>query len=341
MIFKYFIVAAALTLLPAGVIASNPMVEYTGRTTWDGKTSTFSFVTSGTFPMTKEGFYWSVPSGIKRIAIGKGVTVKGGFRIQYREPSNPLYIEGAERDSSVVLGTSERQWTTDNEIPENDKWRYGAISVIADARVYVSKLTSKNPRSYHISGYANRSVIHVDDCSLLDTRGGDNNNSDGFIGAAGSSIRNSLIDTLDDGIKIYHDIEIENVTIRQHRNGAAIQFGWGGEDGKARASIRDLTIVGANPHQRYNMAPFTWEAGRKGSRIIEIEGLTVRFEGEIYNESMDVWSDAGLFELKPSQCNFELRAAKVDLAGLGLGRRDTMGRVYIEETSKTEKAVVE
>ena len=34
-----------------------------------------------------------------------------------------------------------------------------------------------------------------------------------FIGAAGSSIKNSFISTRDDGIKVYHDMVIENVTV--------------------------------------------------------------------------------------------------------------------------------
>lgn len=329
----FLLIAAVHLVSAANGFGGRPAVEYTGRTTWDDATGTYSFATSGEFPETKEGFYWLVPSDVKRIRIGKDVTITGGFRVGYRERSNPLHIEGAGSDSSVIFGTSERQWTSDHKIPENDKWRYGAIAVLADATVHVSKLTSRNPRSYHISGYANRSVIHIDRCSLLDTRGGDNNNSDGFAGSAGSSIRNSLIDTLDDGIKIYHDLEIENVTVRQHRNGAAIQLGWGGESGEAKASIRNLTILGANPGERYNMAPFTWEAGDKGSRTVEIDGLKVRFAGKIYNEASEAWDDAGLFELKPTNCTFILRASNADLAGLGLGRRDTKGSVHIEAIS--------
>ena len=327
------LIVAVLPALGTNVFADGPAVEYTGRTVWDEATSALSFVTSGKFPQTKEGFFWSVPSAVKRINLGKNVMITGGFRIGYREPTNPLFIEGAGQDSSVIFGTSEKQWTSNEEIPENDKWKYGAISVLADATVYVSKLTSKNPRSYHISGYANRSVIHIDRCSLLDTRGGDNNNSDGFVASSGSSIRNSLIDTLDDGIKIYHDIEIENVTIKQHRNGAAIQLGWGGESDEAKASIRNLTILGANPRHRYNMAPFTWEAGTKGSRILEIDGLNVRIVGKIYNEASQEWVDVGLFELKPTQCTFNVRVSNADLAGLELGRCDTKGSVHIEAVS--------
>ena len=316
--------------------AEKPTLDYSGTTTWDESTKTFSFTKSGAMPATKEGFYWSVPDEVDRIMIGSDVTVTGAFRIGYREPSNPLFISGEDRDTSVIFGTPDKQWTTDNNIPENAKWTYGAISVLADATVHVSKLTSKDPRSYHISGYANKSVIHVNECNLLDTRGGDNNNSDGFIGSAGSSIRRSTIDTLDDGIKVYHDIIIESVMIRQHRNGAAIQLGWGGESDDVTASIRDLTIVGANPDHLYNMAPFTWEAGTSGSRNIEVTGMKVQFTGKIYNESTAEWDQAGLFELKPKDGTFNFHASNAALQGLGLGRRDTKGVIQIEEMAAAQ-----
>jgi hypothetical protein len=333
---------ASITLITLGlavatsvyrVSAEDPKIAYTGSTTWDETAKTLTFEKSGEMRETQEDFYWTVPDNVRRIVIQKGVTVTGGFRVGYREPSNPLHIEGADRETSVLFGTPDKQWTTDEKIPENDKWKYGAIAVLADATVYVSTITSRNPRSYHVSGYANRSVIHVDECTLLDDRGGDNNNSDGFIGAAGSSIRNSLIDTLDDGIKIYQEMHIENVTIRQYRNGAAIQFGWGGETGDVKATIRNLTIIGADPMHRYNMAPFTWEGGSKGSRTIEADGLKVRFSGEIYNESSKEWEEAGLFELKPAECTVTFRAVNADLAGLQLGRRDTKGEIQLAPVS--------
>ena len=46
-------------------------------------------------------------------------------------------------------------------LPENDRWRYGAVSVIADAVVRITDLTWQNPRGYNISGYANKAVVHV------------------------------------------------------------------------------------------------------------------------------------------------------------------------------------
>jgi hypothetical protein len=181
---------------PAGLV-------YSGKTSWDSAAGMLTFESNGTMPETTEGFHWQVPADVKRIVIGEGVTVRGAFRVSFRNAANPLRMVGKNRETSVLYGTDVERWTTKNKISENDKWKYGAVSVTADAVVYITDLTSLNPRGYNISGYANKAVLHVSRCNLIDTRKGDNNNSDGFIGAAGSTITDSLISTSDDGIKVY------------------------------------------------------------------------------------------------------------------------------------------
>jgi len=185
-------------------------LSYSGETRWDAATGTVAFVSSGNMPKGKEEFFWQVPPEVKRIHIERNVTVKGGFRVGFRPLENPLHISGGDRKTSVVLGTETERWTAVNGVAENDKWKYGTVSVLADATVHVSNLTSKNPRGYHLSGYANRSVLHVSQCDLLDTRPGQNNNSDGFIGSAGSTISDCFISTGDDAIKAYHDTRIRS-----------------------------------------------------------------------------------------------------------------------------------
>ncbi|MFM8891107.1 MAG: hypothetical protein ACKOTB_05675 [Planctomycetia bacterium] len=199
-----------------------------------------------------------------------------------------------------------------------------------DAVVHVSNLTVLNPRGYLISGYANRAVLHVDSCSLLDTRTGDRNNSDGFAGARGSSISRSFISTGDDAIKVYHDITINDVTIEQHRNGAALQFGWGGESRSVTAAIRNLVIRGVDPEHRYNMAPLTWERGSGGTRNVTIDGLEVITSGEMYDEERKTWNPVGLLEVKPRECEFNLRVTNASLHGLLRGTCNATGTVSIE-----------
>jgi hypothetical protein len=322
-----FLNLLVLTQLACGEVPGGP--PYSGKASWDSATGTLTFRSSGNMPEGKEEFFWRVPSEVKRIHIDRDVTIKGGFRVGFRTPQNPLHIVGGNRKTSVLFGTESERWTASNGVAENDKWKYGAVSVLADATVHVSNLTSLNPRGYHISGYANQSVLHVSRCDLLDTRPGQNNNSDGFIGSAGSTISDSFISTGDDAIKAYHDLTIRNVTIEQHRNGAPIQFGWGGESGRAQVEIDNLTIRGASKDGLYNMAPFTWEAGTHGAREVTIKGLTVDITGKLYDETAQRWLPIGLFELKPTQCTVNFTATDADIGLLQPGVRQTRGTIII------------
>ncbi len=179
--------ATAMAHGPAGLV-------YSGKTCWDSTAGILVFQSSGTMPESTEGFHWQVPADVRQIVIGEGVTVRGALRVSFREPANPLHIVGQNRETSVLYGTDEERWTTKHKIAENDKWKYGAVSVLADAVVCITDLTSQNPRGHNFSGYAHKAVLHVSRCRLIDTRKGDNNNSDGFVGAdgLGLGIRNTL-----------------------------------------------------------------------------------------------------------------------------------------------------
>ena len=212
-------------------------------------------------------------------------------------------------------------------MPDAEKWKYGAISVAEDATVYVTNLTSKNPRSYHITGCAERSIIHVSQCNLLDTRAGVRNNSDGFGAAAGSSIRDSFISTSDDAIKIYHDMTIERVTIEQHRNGAPIS-------GSAGATIfldrdrndyrLDHSRRGAPQHQ-YNMgADYAGPTAARAPRNLRINGLHVSLDGALYLDDQDsaLISTKVSSKLLPPSCalNFFAENAIIDPPVMGVKR---------------------
>lgn len=308
-------------------------LAYSGKVTWDASTGMLTFASSGSMPEGKEEFFWKVPGEVKRMVIESNVTLRGGFRVPFRVPGNPLHIVGIDRETSVIFGTDEEKWTTRNGVDDRHKWKYGAVSVLADAIVHVANLTSRNPRGYHISGYAKKSVLHVSRCNLLDTRPGSNNNSDGFIGSAGSTISDSFISTGDDAIKVYHDIVVRNVTIEQHRNGAPIQFGWGGEGGTATARMENLSIRGVSRGGRYNMAPFTWEGGSDGRRDVVIKGLNIAIQGELFDEETRTWVPMGLFELKPERCTLNLTAAGANTGGLGQGIRRTPGLVTVNHAA--------
>ncbi|MEW4489974.1 hypothetical protein AB1L42_17960 [Thalassoglobus sp. JC818] len=336
--FRFIALFCLTLIIPGQAAVAQPEIQYSGQVEWAEESGTMTFNSSGSMPLSKEGFFWNVPASVQRIVIGEDVQFTGGFRVKYRAPKNPLYIVGRNRETSVIFGTREEAWTAKQKISENDKWKYSAISVIEDAVVRVSGLTVRDPRGYLISGYANKAVIHVDACTLVDSRSGDNNNSDGFAGAAGSSIRDSLISTADDGIKIYNDITIENVVIEHHRNGAPLQFGWGGESKAVNATISNLTIRGVDPEHRYNMAPLTWERGDRATRNVRINGFNVMTEGELYDEESGKWVPLGLLELKPVNCEFNLNATAVQLHGLPLGINKTTGTVQLDELSARESS---
>ena len=324
------IIMLALISLTAGLAAQLPRgLVFSGETKWEAATGTLTFRSSGSMPEGKEEFFWEVPAEVKEILIAPDVLVRGGFRVPFRGPENPLRIHGGDRKTSVLFGTDAERWAATHGVADNEKWKYGAVSVLAEATVFVSNLTSKNPRAYHLSGYANKSVLRVSRCDLLDSRPGENNNSDGFTGAAGSSISDCFLSTGDDAIKVYHDMVIRNVTIEQHRNGASIQFGWGGETGPAKAEIENLTIRGASKEGLYNMAPFTWEGGREGLREVTIKGLKVDVAGKLYDESTRAWVPLGLFELKPTDCTLNLTATGADIGPLAPGLRRTRGTITI------------
>ena len=84
------------------------------------------------------------------------------------------------------------------------------------------------------------------------------------------------------------------------------------------------------------MAPLTWERGHKAVRNVTIKGLEIKTKGQLYDEATKTWQPIGLFELKPTDCEFNLNAVDVKLHGLPLGLRKTKGTVKIvkADTSK-------
>lgn len=202
---------------------------------------------------------------------------------------------------------------------------------MADAVVHVDNLTVENPCGYLIAGYANESILHVSRCDLIDSRPGDNNNSDGFAGSSGSSIRNCFISTGDDAIKIYHDMTIDTVTIEQRRNGAAIQLGWGDENHAATATINNLTIRGVSEDGRYNLAPLTWIAGQNGSRELRVTRLKVEMEGERYDEATQTWVPLGLLDIRPEGCQFNLTVQDLQTTLTNRGAVKSRGTICIED----------
>ena len=315
-----------------------PGLTYSGKASWVPGAGELTFESSGAMPENGEAFYWQVPDEVKRITIASNVTVRGGFRVPFRKADNPLRLVGMDRKTSVIFGTETERWSVRNGVADNAKWKYGAVSVLADATVIVSNLTSRNPRAYHISGYARQAVLHVSQCDLLDDRSGSNNNSDGFVGADGSTLTDCFISTGDDAIKVYHDITVRNVTIAQHRNGAPLQFGWGGQNARTRAVIEGLTITGVSPDGHYNMAPFTWVAGSNGCCEAAIRGLKVQVSGSLYDAETKQWIPLALLSVRPPSCTLNLTVTEADVGGLTWCAQNSRGRIVVNGEAQSEGA---
>lgn len=255
--------------MPKGVKPQNfTWKESTGELRF---TSSLSFSDQVNQDLDKEGFYWEIPTVVKTVSIAKNVTVTGGLRAKHS-----ILIQGEDRKSSVIYGTESKNWSLgpdkqkdpntsctngpkgDDYVHDCEKWKYGAISSEGDENtvITVKNLTIENARSYAITGFKPRFVI--DNVLMTATRPTPDyqSNSDGVSAGAGSKITNSKIDLWDDGIKLYRDFEVENVTIIHNSNGAPFQFGWGEGIKESSHSLKNVLVI-ANNQSHSNLALFS------------------------------------------------------------------------------------
>lgn len=213
---------------------------------------------------TTIGNQYNVPDSVREVVIGRGVTVTGSFFVPETRTSE-LTIRGEDRKTSVIHGTGTRAAFQRGH--DDDQAReYSAIYVSAPHRVTIRDLTSLDPDKFHVGvrreGVPVIAPVTVERVDLIDTR--NQVTTDGLLGGDGTVVRDVFIDTYDDAIKIYgKNWVIEDVTIKQGKNGAAIQFGWGRDTGSA--AIRNLTVI-ADSAKPYHMGVFS----RASTRELEI-----------------------------------------------------------------------
>ncbi len=236
----------SIVLILLGTLIHAQSVEklleaYTGDVSWNSTTQTISFNTTGTMNFSgRELLYnnvWTMPENVKHVIIGKNVTVTGEFYAEYT-----CLIEGMDQETSVVFGTSQQNYLNQSR---GFHAFAAADSKVRDVTLTIKRLTSLNPKVYHISG-SYRGVIHLDSCRVIDNRGGRYNNSDGFMAAKGSSIKNCYFETGEDVIKIYADILVEDTTIKMIEFAVPIQCGWGDYGSGITATFKNLKIIGNN-----------------------------------------------------------------------------------------------
>lgn len=232
---------------------------------WNEASGVFTFRQSVNFSSNAtadndiDGFYWEVPQEVKKIIVDANVTITGGFRFR-----DEIIIEGVERSTSRIFGTNSKSWALgpdgqnnsscgnrlgDDRAHDCEKWNYGAISshrteANKNAVFTIRNLTLENPRTYAITTFDQKLV--VDNVHIVNTREGNDykSNSDGIGGGAGTVISNTKIDTWDDGVKLYRNTTLKNVTIIHNANGAPLQLGWGAK-GATQHSIDNVKIISA------------------------------------------------------------------------------------------------
>jgi hypothetical protein len=234
-----------LTILGAPAQTVNDLIaNYTGTAVWNAGSSTMTFVTSGEIAFlsgfgrtTNNASRWDVPAGVHRITIAANVTVTGQFK--YNSSGNYV-VAGQHRYTSRLYGTPEQRFTQNRGLSAVD---FSTI-LTANNTVTVSNLTSFDPKGYHIRG-GSGGPVHVSNCDFLDTRGGRQNNSDGYVGGGGSVVRDCFFETGDDIFKVYWGTTAytDNI-VRMVPNTVPIQFGWGDYGSGAVGNFTNLIVLG-------------------------------------------------------------------------------------------------
>lgn len=352
-ILSIIVAASALTITAFAETSTDESVVsglyYTaGGATFDKTNGTLTFVSSGTIQDPKlkakyevsetgalklDAWYnvFKVPASVKKIIINENVTVTGRFAL-----SNDCTIEGKDRDTSIIYGTTETRYSHNRGDMYGKSWdmpyKYSSIDVTADGKnsnavVNVKNLTVQDPYGYCISGYGKGSVIHCNGVSMIDKRGGDQNNSDGFVGQDGSSLTDVYIETADDAVKVYHSIDMKDVKIKMLRNGAPIQFGWNADDDQDTVvNIDGLTVTSDPACKYYNLAVFSW-VSNANLKTVDIKADNVNIDVPY----------ADLFRLNPPKgtANVTMTNAKINTNKLGYNF--TNGTIKINDKIVLEK----
>ena len=243
--------------------------NYTGTTTWDSTGGVLTFTGSGEIALPKTNYedsIWVVPAAVKQIVIGSSVTVTGEFTLAAN-----CTINGQNRTNSILYGTPEQRWADNRGVSPIS---FSAVLSTAPT-IIVSNLTSLNPKGYHVRGGSNNKIFAYD-CSFYDTRGGGGNHSDGYVGGAGSLVRNCYFETGDDIIKAYWGTTCyDKVTIKMVQNAEPVQLGWGSYGSGAAGNFTNLTVLGTSGRGP-NYCVVNGAAGGAYSKTINIYGCNIQ-----------------------------------------------------------------
>lgn len=267
-----FILSAAFNLSAQSV--DELKTCFSGTFEWSERAHTLTFTSSGAFDFPNRPDYhrhrWNVPKEVEKIIIRKHTRVTGFFHL-----FNNTTIEGEDRESSVIYGTSTSNLLRSEGLDSfSGSPPYSAIYGKGEIVIHVNNLTVLNPFSYMFTG-KDGAVLHIYRCRGIDNRGGHHNHSDGISADDGSTVRDCYFEAGDDVIKVYHDIFVENTTIKMITNTVPIQLGWGNYGDGAVGVFRNLTIIGNKGRGGTGNAIIDARYGEYDKTLI-FEGLTIK-----------------------------------------------------------------
>ena len=224
-----------------------------------------------------ESFYWTPPASICKLVIAQNTKLTGGLRL---DAANKIEVKGEDRDSSIIYGTEIMGWNKKKlEPPKPNMGPYSAISVLnatGSCDVHVHHLTVLNSRAFAMT--ALKCPWLVEEVTIRNTRGKDyHSNSDGISSGAGTVVRNCIIDTWDDSLKLYADMTVQNVTIYHNANGAPLQLGWG-DMKPSTHHLSDIQIIRGNTAGQFNMAMISEAGGSLSNTTLNIQRLTASYQ---------------------------------------------------------------
>lgn len=255
--------------------------RYSGNTCWDASSGTMTIKSSGYLNFQGKNnpssnhrngagyFIWNVPTSVNKIVIESCVTVNAAFHSEAN-----LTIEGENRRTSIIYGTEIQDWEDNSGAGAiTDIYRYSALQNFGGT-LTVNNLTILNPKGYAIRSWAR--PLKVSDVNVIDTRGGSQNHSDGFLGGAGTEIDNCYFETGDDNIKVYFpNMSITNCTFNMVENSVPIQLGWGSYSNGGVGNFSNIRVVGSSG--RYSAGNAVIGGGQNGSGTVNvnIDGLFI------------------------------------------------------------------
>ncbi|MGM8361856.1 hypothetical protein ACSV4D_08085 [Flavobacterium sp. ARAG 55.4] len=303
--------------------------NYSGKLKWDEKSKTLSFLSTGVlFFKDKTGIgkdlandhknhFWVVPKEVKKIIIGKNVTVTAAFHT-----SSDILIVGVDRKTSVVFGTNLQQWTDANNPGKQDlkEWYYSQFDNSGGVMT-IKNLTMLNPFSYFVRGFG--PVVHVKSCDFIDNRGGNQNHSDGFCGGNGSTVDDCYFEAGDDVFKAYFNYSVSNCTINMVENAVPIQLGWGNYSNGAVCNFKNIKIIGNSGRGSSDNAVISGRTG-KYEVTINIDGLEVNNPNAVM---VSLWENT-------MTLNGTITNAKINVAQYS--KRRTAGKNNLKICNSTE-----